>query len=62
MSNWRTAVLAVSVSGTIYLSAVSFDPASFAYNPVFGGLATEHLLPALTTLAAFHYAYTIAAP
>jgi hypothetical protein len=51
------------VSGTIYISAVSFDPGSFAYNPVFGGgFDTENFLPALTNLAAFHYAYTIAAP
>jgi len=50
------------VSGTIYISAVSFDPGSFAYDPVFGGLGTENFLPALSNLAAFHYAYTIAAP
>ena len=50
------------VSGTIYISAVSFDPGSFAYDPVFGGLGTENFLPALTNLAAFHYAYTIGAP
>ena len=48
------------VSGTIYISSVSFNPGSLAYNFIFG--ESEDLLPTGSNVIAFHYAYTIAAP
>jgi hypothetical protein len=48
------------VSGTIYISSVSFNPGNFAYNFLFG--ESEDLFTNGSNVAAFHYAYTIAAP
>ena len=47
------------VSGTIYVSSVSFNPGNLAYNFLFGEL--EDFFPTASKVAAFHYAYTIAA-
>lgn len=48
------------VSGTIYVSTVSFNPGNLAYNFLFNNV--EDFFPTGSNVTAFHYAYTIAAP
>jgi hypothetical protein len=48
------------VSGTIYISSVSFNPGNFVDNFIFG--ESEDLFTTGSNVVAFHYAYTIAAP
>jgi hypothetical protein len=48
------------VSGTIYVSSVSFNPGNFPYNFIFGEAEDEFLTG--SNVVAFHYAYTIGAP
>jgi hypothetical protein len=48
------------VTGTIYISSVSFNPSNFIYNFLFG--ESEDLFTTGSNVVAFHYAYTIAAP
>jgi hypothetical protein len=48
------------VSGTIYISSFSVNPGNLAYNFLFNN--AEGFFPTGSNVAAFHYAYTIAAP
>ncbi|HEY3903028.1 MAG TPA: S8 family serine peptidase [Streptosporangiaceae bacterium] len=48
------------VSGTVYISSVSFNPGNLVDNFLFG--ESEDLFSTGSNVVAFHYAYTIAAP
>jgi hypothetical protein len=48
-----------AISGTIYVSSVSFKPGKLTFDFLFG---SEYLFPTASNVVAFHSACTIAAP